>query len=494
MGKNMLVNVAEGEENRIAILDGGALDDFYVERAGQAQIVANIYKARVAAVEQSLQAAFVNFGGERQGFLHVSDIAPVCYQDKRLAKRRDKTRVNISNVLKVGQEILVQVTKEGIRNKAPAVTTYISLAGRYLVLMPDIKRHGVSRKIADQEDREALREVLAAIEPPKDMGVIVRTAAAGRGRREMHKDLNYLLRLWMGIKKQAKKTPAPALLYEETDLVIRVVRDVFSSEIERIIVDDKPAFERIREFMRMTMPSSKKAVQLYKDTQPLFSKYQVEDQIDVLSRNRVPLEGGGSIVIEQTEALVAIDVNSGRFKRESNAEETAYRINLKAAPLIGRQIRLRDLGGLIICDFIDMRDDSRKRDVERKLWETLKADRARTKMLRMSRFGIIEMTRQRARRNIELSDYQTCPVCKGKGQVRNPESTIVEILRRIRSHIAQGKYKRLIVRLHQEILVRLQNEKRQELVDIEAAWGGRILLEPAKDNTVDSVEIKCYKT
>ena len=493
MGKQILVNVVEGEENRIAILDGAALDNFYVERSGQTQIVGNIYKARVAAVERSLQAAFLDFAGERQGFIHVSDIAPAWFPDKGSSRRRERANANICNVLKVGQEIIVQVTKEGIRNKAPAVTTYVSLPGRYLVLMPYIKRHGVSRKIADQEERDALRKVLAALDPPRDMGVIVRTAAAGRGKREIHRDLNYLLRLWMGIKKRATKSPAPALLYEESDLVIRVVRDVFSNEVERILVDAKPVYERIRDFMQMTMPSSKKSVHLYKASQPLFAKHNVEDQIAAIHRNRVPLDGGGSIVIEQTEALVAIDVNSGRFKRESNAEETAYRINLKAAPVIGRQIRLRDLGGLIICDFIDMRDDNHKRDVERKLWETLKADRSRTKMLRMSRFGIIEMTRQRTRRNIELQDFQTCPMCKGKGLVRNPESTILEVLRRIRGHIAQGKYKRLLVRLHPEILVQLQNEKRREIADIEEAWGGRILLEAA-DGNVDSVEIKCYKT
>jgi len=492
MSKVMLVNVIEAEESRIAILDDGALDSLYVERAGQQQIVGNIYKARVVAVEQSLQAAFVAFGGERQGFLHVSDVAPVWFQDPSAARHADRADVPIAAALKRGQEILVQVTKEGIRHKAPAVTTYLSIPGRYLVLMPYIKRHGISKKIADEEERESLHKVLAALNPPKNMGIIVRTAAASRSRRDIHRDLNYLLRLWMGIQKQAKTAPVPSVLYEESDLVIRVVRDVFSHEIEKILVDSKAACDKILDFMAMTMPTSKKAVELYQDAQPLFTKHQVEEQIERIHRNRVSLPGGGSIVIEQTEALVAIDVNSGRFKQEANAEATAYQINLQAAGEIGRQIRLRDLGGLILSDFIDMRDETHKRDVERKLWETLKNDRARMKMLRMSRFGIIEMTRQRMRRNIEYTDYQTCPTCKGLGQVRNPESTILETLRRIRSMAIPGKARRIVARLSPDNLIRLQNERRQEIVDIEKAWGGRIVLEAAED-LVDNMDIKCYK-
>jgi len=493
MGKIMLVNVMEGEESRIAILDDGSLDDLYIERAGRAQIVGNIYKARVAALEPSLQAAFVDFGGERQGFLHVSDVAPAWYRNPSLAKRRDKSKLNISEVLQRDQEILVQPTKEGIRHKAPAVTTYLSLPGRYLVLMPYIRRHGISRKISDEEEREALLKVLEALKAPKDMGIIVRTAAADRGRREIHRDLNYLLRLWSDIQERAKAARAPALLYEESDLVIRVVRDVFSAEIDRLVVDSKGAYDRILRFMRATMPSSRKAVELYKDPEPLFSRYHLEEQIERIHRNRVPLQGGAYIIIEQTEALVAIDVNSGRFKRESNAEETAYRINLQAAPEIGRQIRLRDLGGLIICDFIDMRDENHKRDVERKLWETLRSDRARTRMLRMSRFGVIEMTRQRVRRNIEHTDYQACPTCRGTGQVRNPEAVILDVMRRIRTLAVPGKCRRMVIRLHPDLLVRLQNEKRVELARIEEGWGGRIILEPAAGETIDSVEVKCYK-
>ena len=493
MGKVMLVNVSKGEQNRIAILDDGTLDNLYIERAGHAQIVGNIYKAKVAAVEQSLQAAFVDFGWERQGFLHLSDVAPVYYHDRNAARRRDRGGANISAALKRGQEVLIQVTKEGMRNKAPAVTTYLSLPGRYLVLMPHIKRHGVSRKIASDEERDALRKVLEALNPPKDMGIIVRTAAADRGRREIHRDLNYLLRLWMGIQKKAQSNPAPHQLYTESDLVIRVVRDVFSRDIEKIVVDDEDTYAKVLEFMRMTMPSSKGAVELYKKKQALFNEYKVEEQVERMHRNRVPLPGGGSIVIEQTEALVAIDVNSGKFKKESNAEETAYRINLAAADEIGRQMRLRDLGGLVICDFIDMRDDKHKREVERRLWTQLKSDRARAKMLRMSRFGIIEMTRQRIRRNIEHAEYQVCPTCHGTGQVRKAESVILDVLRRIRDAAHSGNCKRLRVRLNPDLLIQMQNERRTELVEIEKDLGGRILLEPGED-VVDNVEIKCYKT
>jgi ribonuclease E len=492
MAKKMLVTVIPGEESRIAILDDGTLDNLFVERAGDTQIVGNVYKAKVVDVEQSLQAAFVDFGGERQGFLHASDVAPAWYSDPSLGKRGGRDRVDIAVALKRGQEILVQVSKEGIRNKAPAVTTYISLAGRYLVLMPHIKRHGVSKKIDSEEERDALHKVLDAIKPPKEMGVIVRTAAAHRGRREIHRDMNNLLRLWTGIQKQAKTAPTPSLLYAESDLVTRAVRDLFTPEIEQVLVDSKEAYEKIIEFMTMSMPASRKAVELYQDPEPIFSRFKIEEQIERIHRDRVSLKGGGYIVMEQTEALVAIDVNSGRFKKETNAEETAYRINMQAAPEIGRQIRLRDLGGLIICDFIDMRDESHKRDVERQLWEQLKRDRARTKMLRMSRFGLIEMTRQRVRRNIEHTHRQTCPNCRGTGLITNPESVILDTLRRIRAAAAQGKGKRMTVRLSPDNLIRLQNERRQELADIEREWGGKVMLE-AGDSGVDTVDIKCYK-
>jgi ribonuclease E len=492
MGKTMLVNVVQGEESRIAILDEGNLDNLYVERASHTQIVGNVYKAKVVAVEQSLQSAFVDFGGERQGFLHLSDVAPMHYQDKRASRRKDRSKVNISTVLKRGQEMLIQVSKEGIRNKAPAVTTFISLPGRYLVLMPHIKRHGVSRKISSDEERNALRKVLEGLKPPEDMGVIVRTAAAERGKREVHRDMNYLLRLWMKMQKDGKKATAGTLLYEESDMVIRIVRDVFSADIEKILVDDKDTYERILEFMKATMPSSKKVVQLYKDKKPLFTRYQVESQIEKIHNNRVSLPGGGSIVIDQTEAIVAIDVNSGRFKKESNAEETAFRINMQAAAEIGRQLRLRDLGGLIICDFIDLRDEKRKREVERTLWNQLKHDRARTKMLRMSRFGIIEMTRQRQRRSLEHSEYANCPMCKGKGQIRRSASVIVDVMRRIRDSAHSAKGNRMSVSLNRDTLIQLQNEKRQELVEVEQEWGGQIILEPV-DGPVDIADIKCYK-
>jgi ribonuclease E len=494
MGKTMLVNIVPGEERRIAVLDDGNLDNLFIERVGQTHIVGNIYKAKVVAVEQSLQSAFVEFGGERQGFLHISDVAPSYYQDKRAARRKNKSRASVSAALKRGQEVLVQVTKEGIGKKAPAVTTFISLPGRYLVLMPQIKRRGVSRKIGSDEERDELRKVLDNINPPEDMGIIVRTAAAGRGKREVHRDMNYLLRLWMDIRKKAKSTPAPALLYEESDMVIRIVRDVFSPKIDKMVIDDKKAYDRVLEFMKTTMPNSKKrSVQLYREKRPLFARHNVEQQIEKIHNNRVALPGGGSIVIDPTEALVAIDVNSGKFRKESNAEETAFRINLQAADEIGRQLRLRDLGGLIICDFIDMRSESHKREVERALWNQLKDDRARTKMLRMSRFGIVEMTRQRQRRSLEHAEYAECPMCKGRGQIRKSESIMMDLIRRIRmsAHSNKGK-QRMVVQIHPDVLVEFQNQMRTELAEVEDDWGGRIVLEPS-DGAVDSVDIKCYK-
>jgi len=497
MEKLMLVNVVEPEESRIAIVEDGQLEELYVERKLREQIVGNIYKAKVANIERSLQAAFVEFGGKRHGFLHMSDISPSWYNGDHRKKGRDKDRrresVQIQEVLQKGQELMVQVSKEGIRNKAPAVTTYASLPGRYLVLMPQVSnRHGVSRKIQDENERTRLREALDDMNIPAGVGVIARTAAEGRTKRELQRDLNYLQRLYQAVEKKYREAGGPALLYEESDLVIRAVRDVFSTDIDEMLVDSESHYRKILQFMRATMPAYRKRVKLCREDEPLFHKYHIENQIDQIYQKRVHLRSGGSIVLEQTEALVAIDVNSGKFKREKNAEDSAYKINLEAAREIARQIRLRDLGGVIINDFIDLENDEYCRDVERTLWTALKRDRARTRMLRMSRFGIIEMTRQRVRQNIEGASYETCPTCSGTGLILTLESAVLNVYRRLRAALKKKNVDRIEVLVEPSVAEYLLNRKRRDLVELENQDDIPVEITGDAGYSIDRFEINCY--
>ncbi|HRU06139.1 MAG TPA: Rne/Rng family ribonuclease [Candidatus Brocadiia bacterium] len=496
MEKRMLVNVCEPEESRIAIVEDGQLEELYVERNLAEDLVGNVYRARVVNVERSLQAAFVDFGWRRQGFLHVSDLSPVWYSNgEGRERRRDRGEAPaIQDVLSKGQDLMVQVSKAGIRNKAPAVTTYVSLPGRYLVLMPQLSaRLGVSRKIADDGERDRLRDALDQLEVPEGFGVIARTAADGRSKRELQRDLNYLARLYKSVEKKFKEAAGPALLYQESDLIIRAVRDVFATDIQEMWVDSEEDYQKILQFMRVTMPSYRDRVKLYRDdAKPLFQKFGIEEQIARIHHKRVPLPSGGSLVIEQTEALVAIDVNSGRFKREDNAEESAFQLNLEAAREIARQIRLRDMGGVIINDFVDMTDESHIRKVERTLWEALKRDRARTKMLRMSKFGIIEMTRQRIRKNIESTNYESCPLCGGAGQVLTAESAALSAFRRLMGMKLDKNVARVEVLAAPPVAEYLQNRKRKEIAALEQRAGARVEVRGAAGYAVDKVDVNCY--
>ena len=495
MEKLMLVNVVEPEESRIAIVEDGQLEELYVERNRLGQIVGNIYKATVANVERSLQAAFVEFGGKRHGFLHLSDIAPCWYNGKRRPKKREKGRdqTAIQDILQKGQELMIQVSKEGIRNKAPAVTTYASLPGRYLVIMPQIpRRHGVSRKIGDDAERKRLRDALEEMSIPDEYGVIARTAAEGRTKRELQRDLNYLVGLCRSVEERFKEEKEPGLLYEESDLVIRAVRDIFSTDINQMVVDSEADYKQILHFMKATMPSYRRRVRLHKDPEPLFHRHDIESQIEQIYQKRVTLKSGGSIVLEQTEALVAIDVNSGKFKRESNAEASAYKINREAAQEIARQIRLRDLGGVVINDFIDMENEKYCRNVERTLWDALKRDRARTKMLRMSKFGIIEMTRQRVRQNPEGASFEICPHCAGGGQVLTLESVALAAYRRLRAAVKGKNVTRVELYASPPVTEHLLNRKRREISEVEDR--GSLSIEVISDAgyPVDKVDVKCY--
>ncbi|HYT87280.1 MAG TPA: Rne/Rng family ribonuclease [Gemmataceae bacterium] len=378
----------------------------------------------------------------------------------------------IQDIFRRGQEVLVQVIKEGIGTKGPTLSTYISIAGRYLVLMPGLNRIGVSRKIVDEEQRRRLREILNELEPPKGLGFIIRTAGLDRTKKELQRDLNYLSRLWQVVVRRIRKIKSPAEIYQESDMITRTIRDTFTSEIDTIWIDEPTAFEHAQEFMQIVMPRYANRIKLWENPEPMFHKYGIEEEIARIQMRHVPLPNGGSVVIDQTEALVAIDVNSGNFRAERNdAEETAYQMNLLAAKEIARQLRLRDLGGVIVNDFIDMRDEKHRRGVEKAMRDAVKRDRARTKILKISQFGIIEMTRQRIRPSLKRSVYQDCPACRSTGQVKTVESMSIDVMRMLQLAAHRSGVQRIQIRVQEEVANYLQNRKRKEITRLEEAGG-----------------------
>ena len=460
----MLINVVEEEEARIAILEDDRLQEFYLERTTREHIVGNIYKGKVLNVEPSIEAAFVEFGYRRHGFLHVSDVKPSVAHGSG-GKRGNKQ--SIRDALHPGDQILVQVTKEGIGDKGPALTTYLSLPGRYLVLMPGMSMRGVSRRISEESQRKRLRKIIKSLSVPENMGIIARTAGEDRTKQEFSRDLDYLKRLWGTIQRRADKNSAPALIYRESDQVIRVIRDVFSEDIRRIYVDSREVFDRVKNFLREVMPRHVRKVKFYEEEDPLFHHFGVEEELQKMHSRTVDLPSGGSIVLEQTEALVAIDVNSGQFKGEKNAEESAFRINKEAAREIGREVRLRDLGGLVVVDFIDMDNKDHRREVEKTLHKTLEKDKARFRMLRMSPFCIVELTRQRRRRSLRQSTYVECPTCEGTGHIKSPETTALELIRKIRTGLQLKDVDRVEVDAQPQVANYLNNTMRSRLRELE---------------------------
>lgn len=495
--REMLINGSDPDECRIAILRDGRLDELYIERATQVSNVMNIYKGRVTNVEPSIQAAFIDFGLPTHGFLHISDLHPRYFPESKgepeLVGRKTPRRARppIQNCLRRGQEVIVQVIKEGIGTKGPTLSTYISLPGRFLVMMPGMDQHGVSRKVEDPEARRKTREVLNQLTLPKDMGFIVRTAGVGRSQRDLQRDLNYLVRLWNQVAQRTRDEPAPAELYKESDLVIRTIRDVYDSSLKRIIVDNPHVAERVREFLAIASPQAEDAVTVYDGAEPVFHRFGIEAEIDKLHSRVVPLPCGGSLVIESTEALVAIDVNSGRFRVHENAEETAYRVNLEAADEIARQLRLRDLGGLIICDFIDMMQDKHRRAVERRLAEALRSHKERAKLLRISRFGILEMTRQRQRPSFAKNTFAECPRCGGSGRVKTTESVCLDVMRQIRMASQREGVASIDVSVSLPVATELLNRKRHALTDLERAGGLAIRIHAETGFAVDEVRLAC---
>jgi ribonuclease E len=494
----MLINVAEGEESRIAIVHDGRLEELFLERTNAESHVGNIYKGVVTNVEPSIQAAFIDFGLVKNGFLHISDLQPQYFPDGkgrseqvgRKTPRRD--RPPIQKCLHRGQEVIVQIIKEGIGSKGPTLTTYLSIPGRYLVMMPGMNRLGVSRKIEDDDTRRKMRKVLEELDLPSGMGFILRTAGLNKTKRELQRDQMYLQRLWNVVARRVKNEKAPCELYQETDLVIRTIRDVYSSDFSRIIVDDREIAEKVRDFLAIAMPRTSAPVEIYDIHEPIFHKYDVEEEMERLYDRHVPLPSGASLVIDSTEALVAIDVNSGRFRDIDDAEESAYRINLEAAEEIARQLRLRDLGGLILCDFIDMRYEKNRRGVERALREALKNHKERAKCLRMSQFGIIEMTRQRMRPAIKRNIYKDCPQCRGSGLIKTAESITLDVMRRLQLAAHQKQVDRIEVRTSPMVATEILNRKRATIHALEQAADCRVTI--LADNTVgtDLYRFDCF--
>ncbi len=497
MAKEMLVNVAVHEECRVAVVEDGRLEELYMERSSFESHVGNVYKGKVTNIEPSIQAAFIDCGFKKNGFLHISDLHPRYFLDssakEKVGHRKSlKDRPPIQQCLKRGQEILVQVTKEGLRAKGPTLTTYISLPGKYLVFMPWMDKVGVSQKIEDEQERKRLKEFIVECKRPEDAGFIIRTAGAKAAKKDLQGDLTYLTRLWNSIFKELKKSSCPSELYAESDLAIRAVRDVFNSKIRKIICDSEDVALKIRNFISLTQPRFQRRVSYYSGGVPLFHQHGIEEEIKRVQCSRVELKSGGSIVIEQTEALVAIDVNSGSYRKHSDAEKTSFKINVEAAREIARQLRLRDLGGLIICDFIDMRDATHRREVEREFRAAVKADRARSRILRMSAFGLIEMTRQRMRPSLESSIYYQCPHCDGRGFVKSRESMGIEMMRLIKNDIIDERVAKLELSVSLDVAEFILNNKRKEIADLEETLSKKIVVKTDASLLGENFNIKCF--
>ena len=470
--KRMLINATQPEELRVALVDGQRLFDLDIESGAREQKKANIYKGKITRVEPSLEAAFVDFGADRHGFLPLKEIS------REYFRKAPEGRVNIKDVLSEGQEVIVQVEKEERGNKGAALTTFISLAGRYLVLMPNNPRAGgISRRI-EGEERNELREALNGLNVPADMGLIVRTAGLGRSSEEMQWDLDYLLQLWAAVKEASQGRPAPFLIYQESNVIIRAIRDYLRQDIGEVLIDSVEAQDEALSFIQQVMPQYASKIKLYEDSVPLFNRFQIESQIETAFQREVKLPSGGSIVIDPTEALVSIDINSARATKGGDIEETALQTNLEAAEEIARQLRLRDIGGLIVIDFIDMTPAKNQRAVEEKVREALEADRARIQVGRISRFGLLEMSRQRLRPSLGATSGIVCPRCNGQGIIRDVESLSLAILRLIEEEALKDRTAEVRARVPFQVAAFLLNEKRNAITKIELRTRARIFILP----------------
>ncbi len=486
--KRMLINATQPEELRVALVDGQKLYDFDIEVPSKEQKKSNVYKGIITRVEPSLEAAFVNYGAEKHGFLPFKEISPDYKSSDGESAPSGK------KAIKEGQEVIVQIEKEERGNKGAALTTYISLAGTYLVLMPNNpKAGGISRRI-EGDTRNDLKEAISGLEIPEDMGLIVRTAGCGKTTEELQWDLNYLMQLWEAIHRSGTEKSAPFLIFQESNVIIRALRDHLRGEIDEILLDEQSSFELVQNFLKQVMPHYLNKAKLYQDNVPLFSRYQIESQIEMAYKREVSLPSGGSIVIDHTEALTSIDINSARATKGSDIEETALTTNLEAADEIARQLRLRDLGGLFVIDFIDMMANKNQRAVENQLRDALKIDRARIQTSRISRFGLLEMSRQRLRPSLGDATQLTCPRCKGQGTIRNVESVTLAVLRIIEEEAMKKGTERVVTHLPIDCATFLLNEKRKAIQEIESRLEVDIVILPSKQMETPAYEIERIKT
>lgn len=489
--KEILINY-EQQERRVAILEEGRLTNYFVERLQDRTVLGNIYKGRVENVVPSVGAAFVAIGAEKNGFLYLNDSIDQVL-DEDLAENGGEDRHpkrGAPMTLKAGQELIVQVTKEPFGTKGARLTTHISLPGRYCVLMPYERHFGISKRITDDKERRRLREILKQVEVPGNMGLILRTVAEGMTLKELQSDLALLLHLWEKIERAAKNRPAPFLIYEDYDLVLRMLRDYYNDEIGDIWIDSKEEFKRVLRFMRSYMTRLSQTVKLYREKEPLFEKKGIEEEIEKLYSNKVFLKSGAHFVIEPTEGLTVIDVNSGKFRRRNISQESmAFAVNTESAREIARQLRLRDVGGIIVIDFIDMMEERHRRELINIFRGALVSDRAKTDILGLSKLGLVQMTRERTHRTLESITYQTCPFCQGKGKVKSAFSVALNVIRDLKNYLAHHRTRRVVVEVHPDVAASLNSEHFKGLHSISRRFGARVEIRTNKELHPEKINI-----
>ena len=499
MKREILITL-DANEKRVAILEEGRIEEYYIERSDEMRMFGNIYKGKAKSVIPGIGASFVDLGTKKDGFLYVTDAlkSPLDLEAEfgegsGSSRERDSRGKRIQDVLKVGQEIIVQVVKEPIRNKGPRLTTHFSIPARYLVMMPGAEKIGVSRRIEDRLERDRIRDLITAVPRPKGAGFIVRTAGEGKGEKEFQRDIRYLASVWERVQREIQHRKAPSLIHQEADLVERVIRDYLTEEDTSIVVDHPELFHRARRFCQIYLPGQSVNLTHYRERLPLFEKYNIEKEIERTFQKTVMLKSGGHIVIEQTEGLVAIDVNTGKFTGRRNLEETVYQTNLEAAWEIARQLRLRDVGGIIIIDFIDMERGDHRRELFRTVKEAVRKDRAKTNIVQMSELGLVEMTRQRIRPSLESAVYDPCPYCEGKGMVKSATTMAIQTVKEIRKALGTAKSKALNVYVHPRVAERLLHQEKKAVQYIERESRSRIFVFSEPANHLEDVNITFVK-
>ena len=502
MKRDILIS-RDANEIQVAILEDGRLEEFYIERADVARAFGNIYKGKVKTVIPGMGAAFVDLGTKKDGFLYVTDAlkSPMDleaeYDEQKQEEQQHHGRTDrfkrIEDVLKIGQEVIVQVVKEPLGNKGPRLTTHFSIPARYLVMMPGEEKVGVSRRIEDRKERDRIRNTFREIEIPKGVGFIVRTAGEGKGENEFTRDIRYLIRLWKKIHGSIAHKKAPSLIHQELDLVERIVRDHLNEETDRIVIDNKEIFRKVERFLQLYLPSQKLDITQHQDRIPLFEKYAIEKEIERTFQKNVYLKSGGYVVIEQTEGLVAIDVNTGKFTGTRNLEETVYKTNMDAAQEVARQLRLRDVGGIIIIDFIDMEVADHRRNLYRSFKEAVHKDRAKTNILKISELGLVEMTRQRIRPSLESAVYNTCAYCEGKGVVKSPTTMAIQTIKELRKALGHSHGKSINAYVHPSVSERLLHQEKRVLEQLERENRSKICVYPDSSLHLEDVNITIVK-